>query len=573
MDSVDAVVTGSFTKAGNLYETRIKVEDPRTNAILGMRSAQGEKVESIISSQSDELCREIAKIVGVSSLKVRKSSQSVADVTTKSPEALKYFIQGKDHSDKYEFGEARRCFDKAIALDSTFASAYYYYVRSVQGEFQPRGTKEKYLALAMKYLDRASWKEQRYILAMDAAFKKDRARGKAELTALVERYPDEKRGFYSLAGYADSVQESIRYYERAIEIDPLFKLAYNQLAGAYDAAGDFEKALAAVNKYIELAPDEGNPYDTKGGLYICRNMPGEALAAFEKSGYVWGDSTGGCMAGELWLLLGDVGKAERVFGAMAAGPSPFSADGRTYMGMTRMFEGRFKEALRILEDGIAADERDSVGIVWVHEQKYLEKAVIYLELGDGAAAAQEVLRFHPDAFRPLESWVRDLYFYVMAHLGSEPLARDAYRAWRDSLETPRVKGHGEYWWALGLIALSEGKPKEALAHFLEREKHEGMSCFLDPYLLGQAYIQTGEPGEAIAPLEKSLEFCETPQGGRLAFSHLTVKARYHLGKSYEAAGIKSKAIENYRKFLDFWKNADSDRPEVPDAKRRLARLS
>ncbi len=101
MDSVDAVVTGSFTKAGNLYETRIKVEDPRTNAILGMRSAQGEKVESIISSQSDELCREIAKIVGVSSIKVRKSSQSVADVTTKSPEALRYFIQGKDHSDKY----------------------------------------------------------------------------------------------------------------------------------------------------------------------------------------------------------------------------------------------------------------------------------------------------------------------------------------------------------------------------------------------------------------------------------------------------------------------------------------
>ncbi len=443
----------------------------------------------------------------------------------------------------------------------------------MQSEFQPRYTREKYHALAMKYLDHANWKEQRYILARDAGFKKDRKRAKAELLKLVERYPDEKGGFYGLAGYADSVQESIRYYERAIEIDPLFKLPYNGLAYVYKYLGDSDKAIAAVNKYIELAPDESNPYDTKGDIYISMNKPEEALAAFAKCDELTGKTDGGVITAEIWLMQGKIDKAERVFRREAEGPLPGSADARTYLSMTRMFEGRYKEAITMLEEGIRLDERDSVGAgIWVHEQKYLEKAVIYLELGDRAAAARELLRFHADKFYPMKDWIRDLYFYIIGQLEHEPLARDAFQAWRDSLETPRSKGKGEYWFALGMMALSDGDSKAAAGHF-KKLKSQGVSCFLDHYMLAQAYLESGEPGEAIGELEESLKFCEYPQGGRIAFANLVANAYYQLGTASEAVGIKSKAIENYRKFLDIRKNADPDRPEVADARRRLARLS
>jgi cytochrome c-type biogenesis protein CcmH/NrfG len=45
-----------------------------------------------------------------------------------------------------------------------------------------------------------------------------------------------------------------------------------------------------------------------------------------------------------------------------------------------------------------------------------------------------------------------------------------------------------------------------------------------------------------------------------------------LGKIAEQQGDKSRARENYRKFLDLWKDADPGLPEVTDAKSRLASL-
>ena len=43
-----------------------------------------------------------------------------------------------------------------------------------------------------------------------------------------------------------------------------------------------------------------------------------------------------------------------------------------------------------------------------------------------------------------------------------------------------------------------------------------------------------------------------------------------LGKIHEQQGENGKARENYRKFLEIWKDADPGLPEVEDARTRLA---
>jgi len=50
--------------------------------------------------------------------------------------------------------------------------------------------------------------------------------------------------------------------------------------------------------------------------------------------------------------------------------------------------------------------------------------------------------------------------------------------------------------------------------------------------------------------------------------------RERLGQLYESMGKTDKAAENYRAFIQLWKNADPElQPRVADARRRLARLT
>ncbi len=50
-------------------------------------------------------------------------------------------------------------------------------------------------------------------------------------------------------------REAIYRWERAVEIDPAYAAAHNDLAIAYEHEGAFEKARAAYEKALELEPN------------------------------------------------------------------------------------------------------------------------------------------------------------------------------------------------------------------------------------------------------------------------------------------------------------------------------
>jgi tetratricopeptide (TPR) repeat protein len=60
--------------------------------------------------------------------------------------------------------------------------------------------------------------------------------------------------------------------------------------------------------------------------------------------------------------------------------------------------------------------------------------------------------------------------------------------------------------------------------------------------------------------------------GRFLYGDIFAKSFYMLGKICEQKGQKEKAIENYTKFLDLWKDADLDLLELENARKRLAGL-
>jgi len=61
--------------------------------------------------------------------------------------------------------------------------------------------------------------------------------------------------------------------------------------------------------------------------------------------------------------------------------------------------------------------------------------------------------------------------------------------------------------------------------------------------------------------------------GRHHWGDLYVRAFYRLGQIYEKQGNPKEAVSHYRKFLELWKDADPDIPELTDARARLDLLA
>jgi tetratricopeptide (TPR) repeat protein len=170
---------------------------------------------------------------------------------------------------------------------------------------------------------------------------------------------------------------------------------------------------------------------------------------------------------------------------------------------------------------------------------------------------------------------------MLARVGKPDKARamlGRYRAEVTDTSIKRVQVD-EVHTALGEIALASGKPREALDEFRRGDigfdgapANECAPCL--SFDLARAYDAAGKPDSAAVMFESYLS---TPAWFK-AFAEMDgvrlPAIRERLGQLYEGMGNTAKAVENYRAFIELWKNADPElQPRVADAKRRVARLT
>jgi tetratricopeptide (TPR) repeat protein len=88
-------------------------------------------------------------------------------------------------------------------------------------------------------------------------------------------------------------------------------------------------------------------------------------------------------------------------------------------------------------------------------------------------------------------------------------------------------------------------------------------------ILARAYLKKGNIDKAIAEYERLTHFNPTSKDRRLMYP----KYHYYVARLYQEKDEKESAVKHLDQFLEIWKNADDDIPELIDAKKRLKELT
>jgi len=433
---------------------------------------------------------------------------------------------------------------------------------------------------------------------------------------------------YSTAQYMADTQGATQVtllplYQKAVELDPQFALAYEAMAGNYYELQEGRLASANYKKAFEL-----------------RDRVGESdRLGFEARYYAYGlgDAVAGLNAFRAWAAMyphdyrpwlgianfdNQLGNAPE---AIAAGERAIQVNPnvtRTYAVTARAYKNasRFAEAKAIEAESqrrwpgasnttyeIAFYEHDQATFdrhVKVFEDQQWQLRNYYLgqarSMEGKYAEAKRLLELEIDEDRKQgKSEIVDgvlvelatlarLYGYpAEAHTalariskgyldsddvcleaalnGDVTLAKRYLAAHEHDQHAPTDQAAIAIPQVRAAVVLQEGRPAEALAA-LEPSRPYMMAGFVTRTIRAATYMKMGEPAKAA---EDYKNIVDNPGSG---FGALYPMARLGLARAEAAAGDVAASRAAYQGFLSEWKDADPDLPVVKAAKAELAKL-
>jgi tetratricopeptide (TPR) repeat protein/TolB-like protein/predicted Ser/Thr protein kinase len=549
------------------------------NAVASQRVTGG--VGDDLFTMVDKLAAEVRADLAFPAGAGGEIDPRVSEVTTGSEDAYRHYVAGLRMVYQYNVEAAYDEFLQALLLDSTFAMAHF---RMATSNFlRHRGAIDAaHIELAVRHEEHASPRERMYIDAFRLAGAGRFDEASHELRSIAERYPDEKEALLFLGGVElylrISPARALVAFEGALRLDPSYSLAHNYLGYVYGELGDWERALEQMDLYIALSPGEPNAYDSKGDIYALEGNLDRAIQSYQEARRIEDSldlESPSCVSctdlSDMNLYKGDYASANQACRTLILSENlAFRAVGRYRMAFIPAFQGRFEEALTYLNQAIAADSIDMGRPVSFGKLDL--RAMIQLIRGRADLALEEADRSLARPFTQ-ESFALSWRIRSLVQLGRSAEATEGLDSLHRLVETEDSGSNWLYLLAGGWLMLEEKKYDGAIESFQRAQLSLLKSDFGHEIVrseLANAYLEAGRIGEAVSLYEAIVGTYSPEANAYLIFRPL---AHYRLGVAYERSGSQARAVEEYQKFLEIWKNADPDLAQLVDARARVGRLT
>jgi serine/threonine protein kinase/tetratricopeptide (TPR) repeat protein len=583
---VNHILQGSLSKAGDTFRIEYTLQDMNTGKIVGSGRVEG-KGEQAVFSMVDELTRKIKADLELSDDEIAADiDKEIEKITTSSPQAFKYYVEGRKFHHKGEYRKGIESMEKALALDPDFAMAYRSMAMSYYNLFLFSESK-KYLQKAFELKDRLSDRE-RYLIEGEFYRDSETTYDKAieAYNKLLELYPDDSIANTNLGIlylWIEQWDKAIERYLIQIQGKDESFFPYNNIAEAYRAKGMYEAARKVLEGYIQNIHESDQIREELSMNYLFQGEYEPALAEIEKAIHLNPDNIWlRMMRGNIYVCQQDFDKAEEDYSsALEEKELGLNLYTRIVLGTSYLLRGKFESGREHYRQGLDLAER--LGDNWWRVCFHIWRAYSYLK----SRQPEEVLKdcdaawsIAPNSNDSLKWQRRALYYRGRAFLAMNSFA-EAQKA-ADGIEELVEKGtnkkdirYSQH--LLGLIELKKKNYSKAIDHFTEAFSLLPYPNSITPFTVDQAnfaeglasaFYESGDVERAREEYEKILTF----PIGRLYFGDIYARSLYWLGRIYEEKGQKGKAIEFYEKFLTLWKDADPGLPEVKDSRKRLTVL-
>ena len=583
---INNLVTGSYTKLGDDYVITTFVN--KTGSDQPVSIIDEAEDENGIFPLIDRISRRIKLELNLTQAQITEDlDKDVTEITTASPEALKFFAEGKRYHHRSEHRKAEGMYKKAVEIDPEFAIAYTSQAR-ISLNLGYTSEYRRYLQEAMKLSDKMSDKERlttqmyfyriserTYNQAIDISKK------------LIELDPADMLPYNSLGNLYHSIEE----WDKALEIFqvpvqkkiPEYHFPYENLISTYKYKGMYDKAVKSLHELISHNGDRPNRRRQLAGTYISMRRFDQAISELDTAFRLDPMVPNYFRKAEIFIYQEDLLKAENEFKKLLESQS-VAARRDGIRGMINLYwlQGKFEEAMAQAEQAFKFSKQDKHRDWELSWRQVLASA--YLKgkrLGDALDELVTALEMAVE----LEDFnaQRDVLFLkglILREMGEREEAKKNVNRLKILIDEGMNKKHMRYYFHLmGLTALEEGRIPEAIALFERAVSLLPSECpapgklsdfrqalFIDALALAQ--YRNGELEKARGNYYKIVAMTQ----GRFYCNDVYARSYFMLGKIHEQQGNSTKAIEHYEKFLDLWKDADPGMAEVEDAKTRLAGL-